>query len=330
MRGCAKILSSFGYIHFMDSTTHSSNSSNGWNGNTSIPPLSSTPSSEEKKQISPAKHWCLTWNNYPDNWLEKFQSSKIYKYVLGREVGESGTPHIQGYVCFVKKCRPLEVIPLKEIHWGVCRNIEASISYCQKDGDFELKRITVNPILKILAIDAMYCWQRAVANMASLEPDDRDIKWFWENEGNVGKSALVKYLCHTNEAIICSGKASDMKYLIAKYILNRETPPKLVIFDVPRSNLQYISYTGIEEIKNGCFASTKYDCEMILMNSPHIFVFANEPPETHRMSKDRWCVYKIEDHQLVPDDTSNSDESNVTHVTTDNIIDDSEEDFLDF
>lgn len=312
----------------MTDTSLSSGSSNGENGNPSILPSLVEPL--KKKQISPARHWCLTWNNYPDNWLEEFQSSKISKFVLGREVGEQGTRHIQGYICFVKKCRPLEVIQLKEIHWEKCRNIDAAISYCQKDGDFELRGITVNPILKILAIDAMYCWQRNVANMANLEPDDRYIKWFWEKEGNVGKSALVKYFCHHNEAIICSGKASDMKYLIAKYILNRGTPPKLVIFDVPRSNLQYISYTGIEEIKNGCFASTKYDCEMILMNSPHIFVFANEKPEKDRMSKDRWCVYKIEDLQLVPDDTSNSDESHVTHVTTDNIIEDSEEDFLDF
>lgn len=294
-----------------------SSTKGGGNGNTSIPPAESTQMRRKsKKQISPSKHWCLTWNNYPDNWLEtfKFQSSKIEKYVFGREIGEQGTPHIQGYIKFYEKCRPKGMFDTNEIHWEKCRNPSASIEYCTKDGDFESKGIIRPPVLRILTKEQFYPWQHAVYDKIEDEIDDRAIFWIWEEEGNVGKSALVKHICHHKEAIICSGKASDMKYLIAKHIEKKEYAPEIVIFDVPRSNLEYISFQGIEEIKNGCFASTKYDCEMVLMNSPHIFIFANEPPWKHmglfngklKMSIDRWHSYKIVNKELIEDIPSES------------------------
>lgn len=261
------------------------------------------------RQISPAKHWCLTWNNYSVDWLEKFHSSKIEQYVLGREVGESGTPHIQGYVKFFKKERPKSVIDSDQIHWEKCRNIANAIAYCQKDGDYEILGLPRPQVLEILAEKDFYPWQAAAMDKMRCFQDNRKIFWIWEAEGNVGKSAFVKHIVHHRDAMICSGKASDMKYLIAKFIKEKSYTPEIVIFDVPRSNLQYISFQGIEEIKNGCFASTKYDCEMILMNSPHLFIFANEPPWEHmgmyngkpKMSLDRWEVYKIDDKQLIPD-----------------------------
>lgn len=292
----------------------SSNAGNG-DGNTSIPISTNNEQIvKRKKQISPARHWCLTWNNYPDNWLEtfrKFQSSKIQKYVLGREIGKEGTPHIQGYICFVKKCRPKEVITTNEIHWAKTRNIRDSIIYCAKDGDYEIFGLPRIQKLDILPVDKFYPWQSRVLDIINEKICNRTIFWIWESVGNVGKSALVKHICHHKEAVICSGKATDMKYMIAKFIEKKHYTPEIVIFDVPRSNLQYISFQGIEEIKNGCFASTKYDCEMVLMNSPHIFIFANEAPWEHmgygngnnpKMSLDRWMVYKIDDNQLVPDE----------------------------
>ena len=39
-----------------------------------------------------------------------------------------------------------------------------------------------------------------------------------------------------------------------------------------------ISWSGLEDVKNGCFASTKYECEMVIMNSPHLLWFADFEP----------------------------------------------------
>lgn len=247
--------------------------------------------------INPAKHWCFTWNNYPQNWADITAVPEIESYVLGKEVGEEkGTPHIQGYIKFKDKLRPLNLFP-KGIHWEVCRNIQASIDYCAKDGDYLIKNICLPSKVKTLNYDELYPWQANIVNNISLSANDRTINWFWETTGGVGKTALCKYLCVHHQALICSGKASDMKYLIVKYKEKYGDFPKVIIMDIPRSSLDYVSYTGIEEIKNGLFCSSKYECEMVVMNSPHVLVFANEEPKYDEMSADRWSV-----EELVPYD----------------------------
>ena len=50
---------------------------------------------------------------------------------------------------------------------------------------------------------------------------------------------------------------------------------------------------SIEEIKNGCFASSKYESKMVIMNSPHILCFANELPDTQKLSRDRWNLHDL-------------------------------------
>lgn len=88
------------------------------------------------KRTAPSKHWCFTWNNYPKDWENKLYGSMVphfAKIVMQEETGENGTPHIQGYVEFKKKIRPLGTIGIKEIHWEKCRNVKASIEYCQKE-----------------------------------------------------------------------------------------------------------------------------------------------------------------------------------------------------
>ncbi len=253
---------------------------------------------EEKKQISPSKHWCVTWNNYPKDWFEKFMihRSEISGYIFGEEVGECGTPHIQGYIRFKWKKRPLSLY--KFGHWAVCKDsknkYKNAIEYCRKDGNYKQENVWKKP--KVLSYEQLYVWQKEIVDIIRSEPDDRTIHWYWETTGNVGKSALCKYICMNHEAIICSGRAADMKFLVANWLKTKGTAPEIIIFDVPRSSLEYLSYSGIEEIKNGLFASTKYECEMVCMNSPHIIIFANEPPSEDKeeiMSKDRWRVREV-------------------------------------
>ena len=85
------------------------------------------------------------------------------------------------------------------------------------------------------------------------------------------------------------------------------------MFDVPRSSQQYISYTGIEEIKNGIFSSPKYESCMVAMPPPHVVVLCNIPPDytDTDLSSDRiseWCVdgerVKVEDQLLTEESMS--------------------------
>lgn len=57
----------------------------------------------------PAKRWCFTINNYTQEEIDYFEgddlASKATCGIFGREVGENGTPHIQGYIEFRTKIR---------------------------------------------------------------------------------------------------------------------------------------------------------------------------------------------------------------------------------
>lgn len=102
------------------------------------------------RQISPANAWCFTLNNYTEREFE-FLSSEFrkkpekYFYIVGKEVGESGTPHLQGYVALKhkgKKFRPLPSLAVKRdgknaMHFERARgNREQNYKYCSKDGNF--------------------------------------------------------------------------------------------------------------------------------------------------------------------------------------------------
>jgi hypothetical protein len=70
------------------------------------------PLSYQKFGSMSGKHWCFTLNNYTGDNLKRLDSlvetEEIVTYLIyGREVGESGTPHLQGFISFSKAVRML-------------------------------------------------------------------------------------------------------------------------------------------------------------------------------------------------------------------------------
>jgi len=91
------------------------------------------------QQMTRSIAYAFTLNNYTDEELEAIRRINGYRYlVLGKEVGDSGTPHIQGTIYF-RNQRSFnsvkELIP--RAHLEHARNISASITYCKKDGNYE-------------------------------------------------------------------------------------------------------------------------------------------------------------------------------------------------
>ncbi len=90
-----------------------------------------------------------------------------------------------------------------------------------------------------------------------------------------------------------SGKSADMKNGIVQYIQKNEETPDIVLINVPRSSQEYVSYEGIESIKDMFFFSGKYEGGMVCGANPHVYIFANEPPPTEKLSADRWKIIMI-------------------------------------
>lgn len=90
--------------------------------------------------MSRAKNWCFTWNNYNEDVVQFLQGlGPPFVYLIaGREVGESGTPHLQGFFKLSERKTLLSVKQLLngDPHLEPTRNVAASIQYCKKEGDF--------------------------------------------------------------------------------------------------------------------------------------------------------------------------------------------------
>lgn len=68
-----------------------------------------TPAENLKKRGILAKRWIFVWNNYPKNWMDHLDHLlEGTKWIVGYEVGEEKeTPHLQGYVEFPIRVRPI-------------------------------------------------------------------------------------------------------------------------------------------------------------------------------------------------------------------------------
>ena len=95
-----------------------------------------------------SRGYVFTLNNYTTEEVEALRQCGSKYLIFGKEVGESGTPHLQGYVWFttlkslkqVKKLSP-------RAHWEAQRgSVDQAVEYCKKDGSYE--ELGIAPISK--------------------------------------------------------------------------------------------------------------------------------------------------------------------------------------
>lgn len=90
--------------------------------------------------MSSSRNVCFTLNNYTEEDKEKLRTWELIGYlIMGYEVGECGTPHIQGYIEFKTTVRFTALKKFNErIHWEARKGKqEQAIDYCKKDGNYE-------------------------------------------------------------------------------------------------------------------------------------------------------------------------------------------------
>jgi len=85
-------------------------------------------------------NWVFTWNNYTEEDIESLKTW-VTKGAGGvgyaKEVGASGTPHIQGYVHMSKRCNLKTMRGLSgKCHWEPMKGkLKDSEKYCSKQGE---------------------------------------------------------------------------------------------------------------------------------------------------------------------------------------------------
>lgn len=170
-------------------------------------------------------NFVFTVNNYTDDDIKLIDDAKDkYKYIVyGKEVGESGTPHLQGY-CELKRQQRNSYI-----HKFIPRGFFAkrlgtaaqAIKYCKKDGDFtehgtpnkQGKRTDIEAIKERIKKGESYitiAWDCANYNimkmakeLCSLRPlsheyNEKTVFWLWGETGS-GKTRTAMEACPADD-----------------------------------------------------------------------------------------------------------------------------------
>jgi len=83
------------------------------------------------------KHWCITINNYVDDDISQFDDIKEFTdyFVYGKEIGDSGTEHLQCYIAF-KKATDIKLLkrnwPRGHFELMACKDPKKAADYCKK------------------------------------------------------------------------------------------------------------------------------------------------------------------------------------------------------
>lgn len=86
------------------------------------------------------RDYCVTWNNYTDENYKALVALETQYIVIGKEIGESGTPHLQAYFYFTSQ-RSFKSLQKQlfgaHIEPRMAKSTPAqAATYCKKDGDF--------------------------------------------------------------------------------------------------------------------------------------------------------------------------------------------------
>lgn len=289
----------------------------------------------------------FTLNNFsgPDLTLLKEKLIDLCTYaIIGKEVGESGTPHLQGgfTLKMAKRMTWLKTNLSGKAHWEPMYGTEADTQkYCSKDGDVVLQlgepraakqsnnvRALIDIVkkgdevpeemmglystrkrafqeiadeetarerkkarLELYKTMKLRKWQMDLKRLLEREPDQRKIYWFYDRQGNKGKSWMAKYLDTTTDCITLSnGKTADLYHAYHGQ--------RTVVFDLSRAQGEIFNYDAMEHIKNGHVFSGKYDSKTKCYDVPHVVVFANCEPDYEKFSEDRLVTVLIDGADL--------------------------------
>lgn len=263
----------------------------------------------EDKKGAQLKYWCFTLPMFPDFWYcdeivydvtyvqNKLNNPKVKEWIFNVEKGASGYYHHQGWVMMRAKARLTEVRKIfPNAHWDASRGPAAEAYASKSDtrlyGPYSFPYKYAGEDL----INELKPWQGEVRRIISDPPDSRKIHWYYDTKGNVGKTALAKYLCFHYKARLIGGKTADA--LFAATDGYRVKHP-IFIIDIPRAQGNKVPYAALEALKNGLGFSSKYESKQYIGPPAHVIVFSNQVPDLSKLSMDRWVIECLDEPEEV-------------------------------
>lgn len=130
-------------------------------------------------------------------------------------------------------------------------------------------------------------YQRRLADVLEGDANDRTIYFVVDEVGGTGKSWFIKKWLseHADETQCLSiGKRDDIAHVV-------DESKRIFLFDLPRSQSEFLQYAVLEQLKDRMVFSPKYNSRMkYLQHTPHVVIFTNEEPDRTKLSADRYDV----------------------------------------
>lgn len=139
----------------------------------------------------------------------------------------------------------------------------------------------------VLERDVPRAWQDGLIRSLEGDADPREVLFYYDRNGNIGKSWCVRKLLSVyprRVQVLGIGRKVDLAYSI-------DPEKDIFVFDVHRGGMEFLQYGILENLKDRVVYSAKYDSQMkILKKVPHVVVFSNELPDMNKMTLDRFHV----------------------------------------
>lgn len=120
--------------------------------------------------------------------------------------------------------------------------------------------------------------------------DPRAVHWFCEPFGNVGKTALCKWLVRNRYDDVMYFNNTCFTPRLCKWLRHSDMP-KCILLDLSPGT-ENIDYAAIAHVKDG-FVCNDDNFVNTFIDSPHVIVFATREPNIDALSVDRWHCYDI-------------------------------------
>lgn len=274
-------------------------------------------------------NWCFTINNYTKSDLASIEANmKHIRYIIcGKEIGEKGTNHLQGYIQLYTKQRISYVKKIfPRAHLEIAKgSLEQNIAYCSKYDKSpiiigEPKKTaqeskkqnmydaiqqceTWNDVLQVKGVSHCLNYAREVWNNKPIEKMEGFEPRYWQSKVlDIIKSEAdghtINYIYDSDGN---SGKTYLCKYLVSNYDAFYCSPSKstdifcayanqlIILYDIPMScDEQYINWGAIEKLKDGILFSGKYNSSVkFRQKNAHVFIFSNHELPDGSFSKNR-------------------------------------------
>lgn len=270
----------------------------------------------KKEDNVKGKLFKITINNYDEEIIQNLKNlclnsplSHNLKYYIGFEIGEQGTPHIQGYLRFPKETRRTTIKAYigTEFYCALVKKgrnqtiedvDEDMVKYCSKDkNERNFTNIEGEIDVEVLEYEQFRPFQKELLKYTTDPTLNGKVTWVYDEVGQLGKTEFLRhYGKYHNGMFTYGGKCSDIINLVYnnkdKIIKKRNN---CLIFNLGRdTDPRKISYKSMEQVMDGCICNTKFEAGSFITNKINIIVLANCLPLFDKMTQSRWNIKTID------------------------------------